>query len=372
MKRSVLISMCLVLVLLVSSFITACSEPAPAPAPTPAPAPAPTPAPAPPESVKLIFGTFVPEHDFLANVMKLLGSALEDRSNGAVTMEYSFGGALGPPPEFYDLVVNGVCDIGMVGPSITPGKFPITEVIQNAWIFDSIITSTETYWEFLKKDMFANEFSETIILCTAVGSGDPIYCANKKVTTVADMKGLKLRTTGGQQTMRLEALGAVPVNVAVTEVYQALQKGTIDATITNWGGVKTWKLDEVTKYATVPGAGATAVVFVMNKGSYNKLPDAAKAVIDDMIKTGEFTTIGGQKQQEAVDDGRDYFVAQGGEIVEWTPEAIAEMDTLWAPIWDEWLDSMDEKGLPGKETVDEMYAYLQNKGISKPAIGYTP
>jgi len=72
--------------------------------------------------------------------------------------------------------------------------------------------------------------------------------SDKKVSTPADLAGVKLRMPGGEFWQFLgEAIGANPVPVAYSEVYTALQTGAIDGQDNPLVASKTMKFDEVTK-----------------------------------------------------------------------------------------------------------------------------
>ena len=55
-----------------------------------------------------------------------------------------------------------------------------------------------------------------------------IFTVKHPVKDVADVTGLKLRSTGGAQDLTLRALGAVPVRMAAPDAYESLSRGTMD------------------------------------------------------------------------------------------------------------------------------------------------
>ena len=325
------------------------------------------------KETKLIFASFLPDHDNLAVAFKAYGEEIEKISGGSIKVEFSWGGALGPPPGYYDLVVNNICDVGMVFPSYVKGRFPMSDVVQNAWVFSDPEIATRTYWEFHKRGYFEKEYSDSKLLYVSCGAGDPgLWTAKKRVSEIEHAKGLKIRTTGGQMTERIKALGCIPVSIPITELYQALQKKTIDGLITMWGAMDTWKLYEVIKYSTNPGVGAGPVAVLMNRNTFNKLPTKVKQAIDEMWMTGKYTIMSAKTAVKAVEHGKETFQKNAGEMVEWSPDAIKEIGKLWSPIWQKWITEMEKKGMPGKKIVDEMYFYLKELGVDMPAIGYNP
>ncbi len=104
----------------------------------------------------------------------------------------------------------------------------------------------------------------------------------KEIKTAADIKGLKMRI-GGFAGKVLTRMGAVPQNIPGGEIYQALEKGTIDAT--EWvGPYDDEKLGffKVAKNYYYPGwwEGGAQLDFYVNKAAYNGLSAENKAIVE--------------------------------------------------------------------------------------------
>ena len=104
----------------------------------------------------------------------------------------------------------------------------------------------------------------------------------KEIKSPADIKGLKFRV-GGFAGKVIERMGGVPQNIPGGEIYQALEKGTIDAA--EWvGPYDDQKLgfNKVAPYYYYPGwwEGGPEVDFFVNDKAYNALPAEYKAMID--------------------------------------------------------------------------------------------
>ncbi|MCX8146775.1 MAG: TRAP transporter substrate-binding protein DctP, partial [Azovibrio sp.] len=104
----------------------------------------------------------------------------------------------------------------------------------------------------------------------------------KEIKSPADIKGLKMRI-GGFAGKVLTRMGAVPQNIPGGEIYQALEKGTIDAT--EWiGPYDDEKLGfyKVAKHYYYPGwwEGGAQLDFFINKKAYNDLPNDYKAMVE--------------------------------------------------------------------------------------------
>jgi TRAP-type mannitol/chloroaromatic compound transport system substrate-binding protein len=104
----------------------------------------------------------------------------------------------------------------------------------------------------------------------------------KEIKTAADMKGLKFRV-GGFAGKVIERMGGVPQNIPGGEIYQALEKGTLDAA--EWvGPYDDLKLGfaKVAPYYYYPGwwEGGPELDILVNDKAYNALPSEYKAIIE--------------------------------------------------------------------------------------------
>jgi len=105
----------------------------------------------------------------------------------------------------------------------------------------------------------------------------------KEIKSVADFKGLKMRLGGGLVGEVMQKLGAVPQSLPGGEIYQALEKGTIDAA--EWvGPYDDQKLgfNKVAPFYYYPGwwEGGPEVDFFINQKAYDGLPAEYKAMIE--------------------------------------------------------------------------------------------
>ena len=105
----------------------------------------------------------------------------------------------------------------------------------------------------------------------------------KEIKTVADLKGLKFRMGGGLFGEAMQKLGVVPQNMPAGDVYQALEKGTLDAT-EFVGPYDDEKLgfNKVAPFYYYPGwwEGGAELEFFINAKAYAALPAEFQAIVD--------------------------------------------------------------------------------------------
>lgn len=203
--------------------------------------------------------------------------AIEEESGGKLKYTMYSGGALGKGPAHYDIVKNGMSDIGYFTATWTPGKFPLAESLSMAmWIEGkdkAAAIGNELYETALKEEF------DDVHLLQLNGCIQAFLWTRNPVKNIEDIKGLKIRTPGGMQTQYIKNLGAEPVFMPLGDVYTALDTGAIDGLVTCPPLVLAFKLHEVVKHGVVATFGCVTEGIAMNKRKWNKLDEESKATI---------------------------------------------------------------------------------------------
>jgi len=183
------------------------------------------------------------------------------------------------------------------------------------------------------------------------------YMGRKPVHSIDDLKGLRIRTLG-EQAKLAEKLGAVPVSMPAPEIYEALERGTIDGAWFPWTyGFGAYGLYEVSKYATLMGVGATGALVVIRLDTWNKLDPRVQEIMLEVAKQvpEKYAEIYAEMDKKWLPK----FKERGIEIYEFPPEERAKVKELGGrPLWDAWAEDMEKKGLPGRKVLDAFLAAI--------------
>ncbi len=300
------------------------------------------------ETINLKFSTWHPPASReVQTVWKPMLEELKKRSGGRITYTLYAGGALGKGPEHFDIVANGLSDMGYFTATWTPGKFPLTDVLSFAAWVDGKDVSTDIGNKVYKEEL-QKEFPNVKVL-ELNGCIQAFLWTTKPVNSLADCKGLRIRTPGGMQTQYIKSLGAEPVFMPLGDVYLALETGTIDGLVTCPPLVLAFKLYEVVKYGVVATFGCVSEGVVMNKKTWEKTPADLQKIIEDVV-SNPFRTTGGLTQ--GVYKTMMKEIADKGVKMH---ELSADQAGLWfekfQDVTKQWVSDMEAKGLPAKEVV---------------------
>jgi TRAP-type C4-dicarboxylate transport system substrate-binding protein len=188
--------------------------------------------------------------------------------------------------------------------------------------------------------------------------GPGILHSKKPVRALEDLKGLKIRSYGFNAKMTA-ALGAVPVAMSQSGVYEALQKGVADGTFSPSEVLKGWKQAEVVKYTTLCySVGYTAGFFVvMNLDKWNSLPADVQKVINEV--NDEWVGKYGDAWQKSDEEGLEFAKSLGNEIIPLSKEESARWAKAVEPVADAYVKDVKKIGLPGQEYVDFIRAKVR-------------
>jgi TRAP-type transport system periplasmic protein len=262
----------------------------------------------------------------------------------------------GTPAQLVDRVRDGVDDLVVTLPGYTAGRFPAMEVFELPFMTNSAEAGAGAAWEYLQKYAL-KEFPGTKVLATWVHDEGYVHTTTKQIKTLDDFKGLKLRAPTRQTNKLLARLGATPVGMPVPAVADAVSKGTIDGFVLPWEVIPAFKLQEMVKYHTETDASRPAMysagfIFAMNQAKYDSLPADLKKVIDDNSglelskQTGKIWDASqavGRKSAEV--RGNTFYRLSAAETDNWVKQA--------APLYDEWVDDMNKRSLPGKQMLQD-------------------
>ncbi len=217
-----------------------------------------------------------------------LANLINKLSNNRIKIKVYGANELIPPLEVFDFVSSGGAELGHSGAYYWKGKsaacsffssvpFGMNSQEMNAWLYYG---GGLELWEKLYKEF-------NLIPRPAGNTGVQMGgWFNKEITSVNDLKGLKMRIPGlGGEV--LSRAGGVPVTLAGSEIFTALQTGVIDAT--EWVGPyndRAFGLHKAAKYYYYPGwhEPGPSIECIINKNAYDSLPKDLRLIIDISCK----------------------------------------------------------------------------------------
>jgi TRAP-type transport system periplasmic protein len=315
------------------------------------------PAPAKPVELKLAHAWATTHHVHV--ILDQWAKDVEKATNGRVKITIYPGGTLSTAAQLYDSVKTGVVDMAWFLQGYTPGKFPLTSVVELPFMVTSAKQGSAAVWDLYESspEMQA-EYSGVKVLSMWVVDVGQLMTTKKIVRNIADVKGLKLRIGSDTLKPTAEALGAVPILMAVNELFDALQKGVVDGTLLGASAIRTFKLQTLLKGMTMGNFFVNVQGLGINSASWAKIPTEDQKIVMSLAGL-RLAQITGAKFDSEAKVGYDDAVAAGVEIVNLPPAEMAKWKDAVGGIYQKWISDMNAKKLPGQQMYNKARELLK-------------
>lgn len=265
-------------------------------------------------SIHLKVGTTTAPDGHYVLGLVAMQKALEEYSNGEMTLDIYPNSALGGESDMMDAVSMGTQDMVLSSTGPIPSFSSATanwSTLDLPYLFE---TEEDAYAVFDSEvgQSLLDEFEGTGI--KAIGfweNGFRVMTNNEKeVATPADLAGMKIRTMENAVHMATyTALGATPTAMAWGEIFSALQQGTVDGQENPLAIILTAKVYEVQKYVSMIDLFYSPCVLMISEDVYNGFTDEQKEAFDKAAEDGKNAER--QISQEIKASAREAMEAEG-------------------------------------------------------------
>jgi tripartite ATP-independent transporter DctP family solute receptor len=213
---------------------------------------------------------------------------VEKRTGGRYRIQTFYSGALGAERESVEGVQLGTLDLTLTSTGPLPNFVPEVAILDIPFLFRDYAHARAVLDGPIGQELLA-KFPPKGMIGLAWAENGFRHMTNSKhpVNQPEDLKGLKMRTM--ENPIHIEAyrqFGILPTPMAFTEVFTALQQGTVDGQENPLSVITSAKLDQVQKYLSLTGHVYSPAIFLMNKPQWDKLSDSDKQAFVDAAKEG--------------------------------------------------------------------------------------
>ncbi|MBY7144509.1 TRAP transporter substrate-binding protein DctP [Virgibacillus sp. NKC19-3] len=275
---------------------------------------------------------------------------VEELTDGKVEFQYFPSEQLGKSTSLLELVNANTVDIAYT--SYASEKLPLSEVATLPGAVPSSEEGSKIYWKLVEEFLLEEEYLKNGVrpMFAVTLPNYQILTTETKVTTIEDLKGLKLRTPSGPIEVGMNALGASPVAMAAPEMYTAIERGTIEGAVIAETSYKPYQLQKAANYSTTnANMGSFVANYSINEEVYQNLPEEIQQA---MNQAGEDTMVHFSKfLDEHVEELIKEFEEEGMDMYELDDETLSTLNRDIQSTWDEWAQKLEERGYPGKKTL---------------------
>ncbi len=274
---------------------------------------------------------------------------VEEATGGKVKIQIFYSNTLTKGKDAWGATKNGITDISWCFHGYWSGMTPLADVISLPSLpFKTAEKGSEILWKLYKNyPSIEKEFSDNKILLLFTSNPYVLITTKKQVKNIEDIRGMKIRMSGGPPTEMMKALGGTPMMVPMPDIYMAMQKGVIDGMGAPWEAIHGFRLYEVANYYAETPFPAVYFSIAMNQRKWNKLDEETQKAI--MSVSGlEGSKFWGRNHFDTAKDGvLDKLHSLNKEIDIYNlpdEEQQRWLDKAGKPIWKLWVEKMKTKG----------------------------
>lgn len=264
---------------------------------------------------------------------KMLTEELEKATNGELKARLHLSGTLQIAPNNITPAVGGGV-VQLVDDLFNSGNIPVAGIPRLPGLvrtLEEFNKTAEVLHPYLEK-----AFAEKgIVLLAAYTYPLQVVWGKKKLTSLDDIKGMKLRVAQPEQGEMVRRFGGTSITISAPEVPSALDRGVVDGIFTAGVGAVLWK--DLLKFGYLIPVNWNNSYFLANAEAFNKLsPDLQaklRKVAQDTAKWNQDT----MQQEEAA--SVKTLTDAGYTMTTAKPEEAAKVADTMKPYWDEWAKS---------------------------------
>lgn len=207
-------------------------------------------------------------------------------TNGAVTFKVFLGGSLVPARSTIQGVRDGLAHVAYHAGTYTPSELPLNNVVADlalvtSDIYVSMAASTEQ--AFVNPKLQAEYRRNGLIYGGGYSTSPYLLLCNKKIESLADIKGKRLRMPGSLWDRWAVSMGTISVNVPSSEIYTGLERGTLDCGVNPLESLQSRSWWDIAKFVVdLPlGPYYSGPMWAYNPGFWRGLsPEQRRAIFD--------------------------------------------------------------------------------------------
>ncbi len=301
------------------------------------------------QTVTIKMGSFIPPRasPVFTNTQNWM-KAVEKDSGGTLAFKEYWGGQLiRSPGKQYEAVLNKIQDVSIILPSLTQKLFPDFSLFSLPFLVRGAEEASIVSWRLYEKGLLRG--LDKVYVAAIYSTDNSGLHFSKRIVSLAEIKGFKVRAAGPGESAVIMAMGAAPVGMRISQVAESLNRGVIQGTLTGWSAINTFRITRLIKTHVDLPFGVRSFFLGINKQVFDGLPDKAKQAIRKNSgfalsrKFGRaFDEADSRYRKEAVDDPKR-------NVLKFSPAQLNKQAAKLQFIHDRWI----KKTADGQKKYDE-------------------
>ena len=291
------------------------------------------------------FGTPGAPTDSMATMARWVVGELEKRTNGRISGKVFPASQLGNNVQMIEQLQLGTLEATAGAVAFLSGAYPRVSIFDLPFFFPD---NPDIVRQVLKEGNAARWLLDDMAEVGLKGlafhmTGYKQFTANKPITKLEDMKGVKFRSMASPMLLaQFKALGANAVPIPFAETYSALQTGVAEGQENPYWAIYKMNFSEVPKYLTVSNHGVIIIYTLVGKKWWDKLPSDLQRTLTDVFNEAERVTW--ERSQEIDNEAVKAMQAAGMKFLKISSQERERFRKATQNVKDVYAKRMGEKG----------------------------
>jgi TRAP-type C4-dicarboxylate transport system substrate-binding protein len=270
--------------------------------------------------------------------------AMEQESGGRLDVALKPAGGYGSATEMLPMVEKGDLEMAATVLGYYPGRFLQSSVIELPLMFDDGVVGTKALAALFKEGLLDKDYATVKVIALYVVPPFALFTTGKKIATLRDLRGLRVRVSSPTMGLALARLGAIPLGIPAATIGDAIAF-SIDSTRGTKGADGKFLYEQLSVAVDLRFAAPVQMV-AMHRATWDAMPADLQATIEKCAAA--FIADGGRIRAEAeVSAAKKFQTDPRYTFVPYSRELHDEMQTALAPVYDVWQADMAKRGLDG-------------------------
>lgn len=261
-------------------------------------------------------------------------------------------------------VERGIVDMAFGTPIYAAGQLPLNLLIIEPFVVDDFLAGTRAYMKVMsKKGPVADEWPKSVKVLSVLCISPYELHSREPVEKFEDVKGKRIQVSATQLKNIIAEFGGSVAALPIPTMYENLQKGVIDAGMTPWPGLYSWRLMEVTRHHLEIKALVPTSYLIINRKKYDSLPEEVKSVLDKWSTIDAAVKLA-SAWKNIGDKAKDEAKKAGHTIITPTREERMALKNRFQHLTDDLIAKLEAKGLPARAVYNDFLKAVETEEVA--------
>lgn len=308
----------------------------------------------------LRFNSWLPlVHPMMAMSVKPWTDDVAKATDNRVRFEFT-AQSMGPPPNQFDLVRDGVIDAAITVHGYTPARFPLMQIGELPFLADKSEPLSVALWRVTQKHFAAkDEHAGTQVMAIYTSQPGRVFTTKRALKSLKDWEGMKFAGGAAINLEEAKVLGGVGVRAPGPQASEMLKRGVVDGLFIDMSSFTDFHLAGTVKHVLDFPRGIHSATFmlVMNKAKWDAITPADKASI--MKISGEtLSRRFGANWDAAAAKSRENLKPAGVEVTMADGAYFKALEEKLHFLEEDWVKRATAAGVDGRAALADLRAHI--------------